>query len=421
MQMPSHIGNQQHCVNAVCYFGDKGINPLNQKGERLNDFFHLGDKINFRLLSHASTSVTQARDCLWFLGELIEYFKCMSKWITPKVLFLHSFETNCTSFAWFKSLTFAMIDLTHAFLMQLWTKIFLQLSWREGEGFAFPLLLSHCQLQKTKMFVCPVPSTFPSQFLPCRTSMQCTIHPTERDLPMWIIRSEDFHITHTHIYIYFQVVMIVAITFLRNVSGVSLIEIAIKGVPDVPHEDMLEFTKCHTCGEILGEYGESENDDNQWWWSGVSVWASSVPSVRTHSSVMNQDCAMNAMILMSRSYVQWRAGKEAKYEFGNEMHSPEIFCVQRMCLASETQWIKFEHSRVSNTMTPIEGALWTYYVVPYYLPFLVISLFLIVESNTQVVFHFFFFMQFWSSHHQSLAPTTTIDCALYVSLNTRSQ
>jgi len=82
---------------------------------------------------------------------------------------------------------------------------------------------------------------------------------------MWIIRSEDFHITHTHIYIYFQVVMIVAITFLRNVSGVSLIEIAIKGVPDVPHEDMLEFTKCHTCGEILGEYGESENDDNQWW------------------------------------------------------------------------------------------------------------------------------------------------------------
>jgi len=59
--------------------------------------------------------------------------------------------------------------------------------------------------------------------------------------------------------------MIVAITFLRNVSGVSLIEIAIKFVPDVPHEDMLEFTKCHTCGEILGEYGESENDDNQWW------------------------------------------------------------------------------------------------------------------------------------------------------------
>jgi len=44
MQMPSHIGNQQHCVNAVCYFGDKGINPLNQKGERLNDFFHLGQR-----------------------------------------------------------------------------------------------------------------------------------------------------------------------------------------------------------------------------------------------------------------------------------------------------------------------------------------------------------------------------------------
>ena len=53
------------------------------------------------------------------------------------------------------------------------------------------------------------------------------------------------------------------------VEETDLQEIPTKCIPllrdDLPNEDMLEFTKCHTCGKILGEHDEDDDAVDQWW------------------------------------------------------------------------------------------------------------------------------------------------------------
>ena len=34
---------------------------------------------------------------------------------------------------------------------------------------------------------------------------------------------------------------------------------------DIVNERMIELTKCQTCGQILGEYDDDMEIDNQWW------------------------------------------------------------------------------------------------------------------------------------------------------------